>query len=222
MKEPYGEGVASHSDPESCAGGGNTSGEALTGAHIGQLLSSESTRSACRPTGLQGKATSGSPLDREADQDAAESKNLSMCGNSVHENRETPSVPRSDDLGRSEKGDRTSDMYAGGESDGPIVLVKRANKDDTPSLAELVEERGPAKGNIFQKTAYRTQRRDDGADRTESVRRVAGRETTVIRLYRNTSRPFDPRQEPYEVVPSSTDLCGGWPVRAIPTASGAF
>ncbi len=192
MKESYREGIANHPDPESCAGGGNTPGEALTGAHIGQLLSSESTRSACRPTGLQGKATSGPPLNREADQDAAESKNLSMCENSMRENRETPSVPRSDDLGRSEKGNRTSDMYAGGESDGPIVPAKRANKDDTPSLAELVEERGPAKGNIFQKTAYRTQRRDDGADWMESVRRVAGREPTVIRLHRNTSRPLIP------------------------------
>ncbi len=65
MKESYRKGVASHPDPESCAGGGNTSGEALTGAHTGQLLSSESTSPACRPTGLQGKATSGSPSSRE-------------------------------------------------------------------------------------------------------------------------------------------------------------
>ena len=32
MKEPYGEGVANRSNPESCAGGGNITGEALTGA----------------------------------------------------------------------------------------------------------------------------------------------------------------------------------------------
>ena len=36
MQEPYRKGVAIHPDPESCAGGGNIAGEALTGAHTGQ------------------------------------------------------------------------------------------------------------------------------------------------------------------------------------------
>ena len=45
MKEPYGEGPATHPDPESCAGHGNMAGEALTGAHAGQPLSSEITSS---------------------------------------------------------------------------------------------------------------------------------------------------------------------------------
>ena len=58
MKESYRKGLANHPDPESCAGGGNIPGEALTGAHTGQLLSSEITSPACRPAGLQGKATS--------------------------------------------------------------------------------------------------------------------------------------------------------------------
>ncbi len=49
MKEPYWKGVAIHPDPESCAGGGNIAGEALTGAHTGQPLSSEISCSACRP-----------------------------------------------------------------------------------------------------------------------------------------------------------------------------
>ena len=43
MKEPHRKGVANHPDPESCAGGGNIAGEALTGAHAGQPLSSEIT-----------------------------------------------------------------------------------------------------------------------------------------------------------------------------------
>jgi hypothetical protein len=58
MKEPYGEGVANRSNPESCAGGGNIAGEALTGAHAGQPLSSEISVSACRPCSDVGKATS--------------------------------------------------------------------------------------------------------------------------------------------------------------------
>ena len=57
MKEPYGEGVANRSNPESCAGGGNIAGEALTGAHAGQPLSSEIIFPACRPCDVKGKAT---------------------------------------------------------------------------------------------------------------------------------------------------------------------
>jgi len=45
MKEPYGKGVATHSDPESCAGGREAAGEALTGEAVGQVLSSENTHS---------------------------------------------------------------------------------------------------------------------------------------------------------------------------------
>src|SRR3989304_1365008 len=145
MKESYRKGLASHPDPESCAEDGNTLGEALTGAHTGQLSSSEnSVRPACRPGSLQGKATSEVPSDREAPQDAAESENLSMCGNSMHENRETPSAPRSDDLGRLEKDDHNANMHADGGSDGPIVPGKRANKGGKPPLAGAGEGGGRA------------------------------------------------------------------------------
>lgn len=58
MKEPHRKGVANRSNPESCAGGGNIAGEALTGAHAGQPLSSEIISSACRPCSDRGKATS--------------------------------------------------------------------------------------------------------------------------------------------------------------------
>ena len=44
MKEPYGEGLASHTGPESCAGARKGTGEALTGVHTGQVLSSEINR----------------------------------------------------------------------------------------------------------------------------------------------------------------------------------
>ena len=58
MKEPHRKGVANRSSPESCAGGGNIAGEALTGAHTGQPLSSEINGPACRPCPDRGKATS--------------------------------------------------------------------------------------------------------------------------------------------------------------------
>ena len=58
MKEPYGKGLATRPDPESCAGHGNMAGEALTRAHAGQPLSSEIIVPACRPCSDKGKATS--------------------------------------------------------------------------------------------------------------------------------------------------------------------
>ena len=41
MKESYGEGLASHTGPESCVGRRKAAGEALTGVHADQPLSSE-------------------------------------------------------------------------------------------------------------------------------------------------------------------------------------
>ena len=41
MQEPYGEGIAPHTAPESCVDGRKAGGEALTGARTGQPLSCE-------------------------------------------------------------------------------------------------------------------------------------------------------------------------------------
>jgi len=41
MKEPYGEGLASHTGPESCAVSRKAGSEALTGAQAGRVLSRE-------------------------------------------------------------------------------------------------------------------------------------------------------------------------------------
>ena len=38
MREPYGEGLASHTDPESCVVSRKAGREALTGAHVGGVL----------------------------------------------------------------------------------------------------------------------------------------------------------------------------------------
>jgi hypothetical protein len=43
MKEPYGEGLASHTDPESCVVSREAGREALTGAHVDGVLSREIT-----------------------------------------------------------------------------------------------------------------------------------------------------------------------------------
>ena len=41
MKESHTEGLATHGDPESCAGGREAASEVLTGAHSGSVLSRE-------------------------------------------------------------------------------------------------------------------------------------------------------------------------------------
>ncbi len=92
MQEPHKKGLASHLGPESCADGRKVVGEALTGEHAGQPLSSEITTSACRPCPDKGKATSGAALS-ELPPDAAESETLRMRESSRRENRETPGIP---------------------------------------------------------------------------------------------------------------------------------
>ncbi len=96
----------------------------------------------------------------------------------MRENRETPAVSRRDDLERSVKGDRKTDMHAAGESDDSIVPAKRANKGGTSAPAESVEGRGSANGNTFQLTAYRTQSREGVSIELEGVRRGFSTATT--------------------------------------------
>jgi len=87
MKEPYSEGIASHTGPKSCVGVREDTDEALTGVHIGQVLSCEMGRSGT-PTLLSEAEgnTEGSDI-RELSCGPAQSETLSMCGNSLHGNR---------------------------------------------------------------------------------------------------------------------------------------
>ena len=89
----------------------------------------------------------------------AQSKTLRMRGNSLHGNREIPTLPVADGAtGRPEKAlGRTSGMHVAGKSDDLIVPGKRTNKDTR--LAESVEGRGSAKGNARLRATRRTQRR---------------------------------------------------------------
>jgi len=130
MREPYGEGPASHTGPESCVRDGNVPCEALTGEDAGQPLSSEIRRSACRPCPDRGKAIRAVPRAREAWSDAAESQTLGMRGRSLHGNREIPAAPDGRrPSGRSGKVcGRTPDAYAAGKSDIGIVPVIVPNK----------------------------------------------------------------------------------------------
>jgi RNA-directed DNA polymerase len=178
MKESYGEGLASHTGPESCVGRREATGEALTGVHADQPLSSEIHCSGV-PTLLgDAEGHTGCNDMRESCPDPAESKTLCMRGNSMLGNREIPSVSPGDGPGgRSEKVDsRTSDMYAGGKSDGPIVPEKLPNNDGPRTSTEAAEERGSTKGNASEKTVVRTQSRSATLYGLDRVREVAQRD----------------------------------------------
>jgi len=154
MQEPHEKGIADHLDPESCADVGNNMGEALTGAHAGQPLSSEITSLGVPTLYGEGEGHIQDGGICEPSRDATESETLRMRGNSLHGNRETPKVsvlphPPVGNGGaeRFEKANGcTSGMHAFGESDGSIVPQKQANKADL-SAAESVEGRGPTKEN---------------------------------------------------------------------------
>src|SRR5919106_3797556 len=86
---------------------------------------------------------------REQSFDTAESETLGMWGNSMRENREALQTPTLDGVGRSKKArSRNFDMHVCGESDGPIVPTKRANKVDAQDAlaAESAEGRRSARG----------------------------------------------------------------------------
>ena len=124
------ERLASDHGPESCAGGGNVAGEALTGGSAGQPLSSEIKRSGVPTVLTRREGNMGCRDRRERRSGPTESKTLSMHGHSMHENRETPAAPASGrQAGRSGKArGRNPDMDAAGESDIGVVPGNVPNK----------------------------------------------------------------------------------------------
>jgi group II intron reverse transcriptase/maturase len=192
MKESYDEGLANHIDPESCVGDRKIDGEALTGAHADQVSSCEIIFGTPTPLSeAEGKIGGG---DRgEPATSPAQSQTLSMYGNFLHGNRETPRTSSEKDGSedRSEKATcPTSDMHVPGESDDRVVPEQSANdSDDVWSLWErtstakvkwkqdfdTVRGRRSTKGNTNQPAASRTQSRKlcalSGLDRVREVAR---------------------------------------------------
>src|SRR5919106_133602 len=138
---------------------------------------------------------------REQSFDTAESETLGMWGNSMRENREALQTPTLDGVGRSKKArSRNVDRHVCGESDGPIVPTKRANKVDAQDAlaAESAEGRRSAKGNAPQARSRRTQSRGCESQGLWRVRQA-----------RAAGRHMNPRQEPYEVIPHVRIRAGG-------------
>ena len=131
MQEPHSESLANHADLESCAGGGDIAGEALTEALAGRLLSREIPRFGCRPCGQKGKAISTAALSQAAGEPGA-------VGDPVHVRKLLAREPG--DLGDAlppggrpvgEGVSRTPHAYAAEESDWAVVPAKGPNKGGT-------------------------------------------------------------------------------------------
>ena len=97
MKESYGEGVATHTSPESCVVAGNRGHEALTGVRAGRVLSREIHAPARERRVLRGADAvekGGRPhpthREREVRRDPARSETPSTHGNTSRGNREIP------------------------------------------------------------------------------------------------------------------------------------
>ena len=197
-------------DPESCAGGREAAGEALTGAHAGRGIELRKHPSGVPTLSRHGEGHTGDSATRELSSGTAESKTRGMRGNSMRGSRETPATPPPVvGEGRSAKANcHTADVYVAGESDALIVPKKRANK--AAEAAESVEGRGPTKGNADQPPTCRTQSRPRVSQRAGRAYARWSRRPPE-RLTRGRSRMSSSR----------TDLCGGRPKgRSLPRPYG--
>lgn len=181
MKESYGEGIAPHTDPESCVGDRKVDGEALTGARTGQPLSCEIYRFGMPTLLSEAEGHTKSGAMRKSLADPAQSETLCTCGNSSNGNREIPEIPSPDGgKGRPGKaGSYNPGTNVFGKSDGCILSEKSPNKgrDDLP--AEGIERRRPTKGNAEQPATNRTRSRKIVSTGLQRVREVARKEKDV-------------------------------------------
>ncbi len=93
MKKPYGEGLASHTDPESCVVSREAEHEALTrGTCRWGIEPRNNGKSGCRRCLFGGKATLVGAISR-APTGPARSKTPDMHGTSTRENREALPAP---------------------------------------------------------------------------------------------------------------------------------
>ncbi len=104
MKESYGKGVATHTDPESCGAARKDSVEALTGARTGRVFSRERTFL----RGADAVRRSGRPYRahryREVCPGPARSQTPCTYRNTSSGSREVPCPPVADEvIGRIEK-----------------------------------------------------------------------------------------------------------------------
>ena len=96
MKESYGEGVATHTGPESCAAAREGGREALTGERAGRVLSRESNPLRDADAVEAGGRPHPGRRYRETPRSPARSETPGMPGHTSRENRESPCPPAAD------------------------------------------------------------------------------------------------------------------------------
>ena len=96
MKESYGEGVASHTGPESCAGVREGAREALAGEGAGQVLSRERTLLRDADAVEEGGRPHPERRYRKTPGSPARSETLGTHRRTSRENRESPCPPAGD------------------------------------------------------------------------------------------------------------------------------
>jgi hypothetical protein len=110
MKESYGEGLASHTGPESCAAVREGGREALTGERAGRVLSRERTSLRDADAVEEGGRPHLARRYRKTRRSPARSETLRMLGGTSRENRESPWSPVADGaagrIGKSKDGRR--------------------------------------------------------------------------------------------------------------------
>ena len=160
MKVSYDEDLANHIDPESCVCIRKGVSEALTGESAGQVLSREiGFAPGCRRRQRDRKATWNISISQEMFRprvvvDPVHARKLSA--------RE-PGGPLSGRSGwrcgpRRESQGSTTAMNGHRKSDRPIGTEEAVEQKRVRfPLAEIVEERGLTKGNLFQQNKFWTQ-----------------------------------------------------------------
>ena len=93
MRELYIEGVATHDGPESCGGAREDAVEALTGVRAGRAIEPRNHPVRGADAVSRGGRQHRRQRQRKLPSGPARSKNLSMRGISMRENREIPRPP---------------------------------------------------------------------------------------------------------------------------------
>ncbi|MBA3697845.1 MAG: group II intron reverse transcriptase/maturase [Planctomycetes bacterium] len=170
MKELYAEGIANHSDPESCGQHREVFSEALTGALPGADTESRKHLPDADPMTLRGRPHA-ERRHSEALGDPAGSKTRRTARTFRHENRETPGI--SIGVGRMDRTvqgpTQTTVMHVPGESDeGVVPLIHRR-----PAGRGKGEGRPETLGNLDWSTMPETQDSDHMMSGLERIRQAA-------------------------------------------------
>ncbi len=149
MKEPYTEGLAIHCGPEPCGGVREDAAEALDRGKRRPGIGLRNHHSGVPTLLPEREGHTMCSVKRELPTDPAESKTLSMRGNSMHENREIPYVPvgvcRWVGRGRRKPHVRHVRIWEVGQSHSTDEASEQRRWRHRP--AEEVEGRGLTKGN---------------------------------------------------------------------------